>query len=64
MAFAALSVVGVASRPSAVAPAPTGVLEDDRIPDFTSELNSVDRLTGSAEAVDEPAITDGAEGAA
>ena len=51
-----VSVV-VASRPSAVTPAPIGVLEGG-IPDFTNELNIDDRLAGSAGAVDELAAAD------
>ena len=57
--MAPASEVGVASRPSTVAPAPTGVLEDDRIPDFTSELKSDDKLTG----IDELAAPVGTAGA-
>lgn len=56
-----MSTVGVLSRPLVIAPAPRGVLEEDRTPDFTNELNSDDKLTGRAGAVDGPAAADDVE---
>ena len=49
---------GVASRALAVVPAPIGVLEEDKTPDFTSELKSEEMSKGTAGAVEGPAAED------
>ena len=48
--------MGVLSRPSEDAPAPTGVLDEDSTPAFSSELRIEEILAGTTGAVEELAL--------